>query len=98
MEVLKKIKKYRIAYVYSEVSLDGEEFLIPFDGNTIPMEYEELKNISKNLAAFLSKVEKESYETFYNERLEKVRNSMFHSSEEFNQKRYEEKKNKKKNI
>ena len=92
MGVLKKIKKHRIAYVYSEVSVDGEEFLIPFDGNTIPMKYEELKNISKNLAAFLSKVEKESYETFYNERLEEVRNSMFHSSEKFNQKRYEEKK------
>lgn len=92
MGVLKKIKEYRIAYVYSEVSVDEEEFLIPFDGNAVPMEYEELKEISKNLTAFLAKVEKESYEAFYNKRLEELRNSMFHSSEEFNQKRYEEKK------
>lgn len=92
MGVLKKIKEHRIAYVYSEVSVDEEEFLIPFDGNAVPMEYEELKEISKNLTTFLAKVKKESYEAFYNKRLEELRNSIFHSSEEFNQKRYEEKK------
>lgn len=92
MGVLKKIKERRIAYIYSEVSVDKEEFLIPFDGNAIPMEYEELKEISKNLTVFLAKVEKEAYEAFYNKRLEEIRNSMLHSSEEFNQKRYEEKK------
>lgn len=92
MGVLKKIKEHRIAYIYSEVLVDEEEFLIPFDGNAVPIEYEKLKEISKNLTDFLAKVDKESYEAFYNKRLEEVRNSMFHSSEEFNQKMSKEKK------
>ena len=66
-------RNYKKAYIYSEVSLNGEKYLIPFDGEIIPMEYEELKEISENLKTFLSKVKKEEYESFYNQRINDVR-------------------------
>lgn len=67
MSYLKKFRKYGIAYVYSEVLVEeNEKYLIPFDGNGMPMEYQDLKEISENLNLFLKKVKKEDYETFYN--------------------------------
>lgn len=93
MSYLKKIKKYNIAYIYSEISIgENEKFLIPFDGNGIPMEYEELKEISKNINTFLTKVDKKDYENFYNEKREEIRKIESENSEYFRLKRQEEKK------
>lgn len=93
MSYLKKIKKYNIAYIYSEISIgENEKFLIPFDGNGIPMEYEELKEISKNINTFLTKVDKKDYENFYNEKREEIRKIESENSEYFGLKRQEEKK------
>lgn len=89
-------RNYKKAYIYSEVSLNGEKYLIPFDGEIIPMEYEELKEISENLKAFLSKVKKEEYESFYNQRINDVRKIEIENYENLRQKIYKEKKEKEK--
>lgn len=99
MSNLEKIKKYGIAYIYSGVLLEkNEEYLIPFDGNGIPMKYEELKELSENLKTFLSKITKEDYENFYDRRIEYIEKKEEESSEYFRQKRYKEKKKKIKNT
>lgn len=68
MNKLKKITNYRIAYVFSEVAVESEDkeqkYLLPFDGDGIPMEYEVLKELSENLKSFLEKEKKKIMRIF----------------------------------
>lgn len=85
-------------YVFSEVQSNGEKFIIPFDGNGIPMEYEEFQENLNNFNKFFESVSKEEYIEFYNNCSKIFYDEIENSSSQFKYEISERKETEKKNY
>lgn len=81
----------RNAYIFSEVEYNEETYIIPFDGHGIPIEYEKLKKIVKNMTEALKNIAEKDYNKYYNESLEKLYQGLYHDTPEQLLRRQQEK-------